>query len=354
MAIGKDGNLHVSGNMHAVPLIYFRTEKPGDISTLKRFPMTGKNEARCTYPKFMRDADNRLIFHYRDGGSGNGVEIYNVYDPKHKTWKRLMNKPLADGQGKMNAYMNGPKRGPDGWFHMQWVWRDTPDCATNHHLSYARSKDLIHWESVFGDKIELPITFGNQSLYVDPIPSHGGIINGGHKLFFDSEKRPIIIYHKSDRAGNMQIYAARPNANNWETHVLTKWEKPVIFSGRGSMGFIGISISNMSQVEPGILTMSYRHRDYGKGRLVIDEESLRPIEKKITIVPGIPKQLNRVESDFEGMQIQRVEDIGNTNNKTVCYILQWETLGRNGDRPRTPPLPQPSQLRLHKLSITNN
>jgi hypothetical protein len=72
MAVDDDGHLHVSGNMHCVPLIYFRTEKSGDITTLQKLPMTDKNENRCTYPKFMRDADNRLIFHYRDGGSGKG------------------------------------------------------------------------------------------------------------------------------------------------------------------------------------------------------------------------------------------------------------------------------------------
>lgn len=102
--------------MHAVRLLYFRTEMPGDISTLRKFYMTGKNETRCTYPKFMRDADNRLIFHYRDGGSGNGNEIYNVYDLKTKSWNRLLDRSLTDGRGKMNAYMSGPTRGADGWF----------------------------------------------------------------------------------------------------------------------------------------------------------------------------------------------------------------------------------------------
>ncbi len=33
MVIDSVGQLHVSGNMHNVPLIYFRTEKPGDITT---------------------------------------------------------------------------------------------------------------------------------------------------------------------------------------------------------------------------------------------------------------------------------------------------------------------------------
>ena len=352
MAMDEDGNLHVSGNMHCVPLIYFRTEKPGDITTLKKLPMTGKTEKGCTYPKFMRDADNRLIFHYRDGGSGRGSEIYNVYDPKTKTWSRLLDTPLTDGQGKMNAYMQGPERGPDGLFHMIWVWRDNPDCATNHHLSYARSKDLLHWESAFGEKVNLPLTLSEKKLWIDPIPSGGGIINGGAKLSFDSNKQPVVNYHKSDKDGNMQVYVACPEKDKWALHQLTDWDKPVKFSGHGSMGFIGIRISGLSQAEDDLLTMTYRHRDYGSGRLVIDEKTLRPIDKKVTITKEqYPKALNQLQSDFKGMGIQRARDIGDSGDENVRYILQWETLGKNHDRPRKPPLPQPSTLKLYKLRI---
>src|SRR6056297_1602058 len=42
MAVGPAGDLHLSGNMHCVPLIYFRTQKPGDITTFKQLPMTGQ------------------------------------------------------------------------------------------------------------------------------------------------------------------------------------------------------------------------------------------------------------------------------------------------------------------------
>ena len=350
MTVDDDGDLHVSGNMHCVPLIYFRTEKPGDITTLKKLTMTGQAENRCTYPKFMRDADNRLIFHYRDGGSGRGNEIYNVYDLKTKTWTGLLDTPLTDGQGKMNAYMSGPVRGPDGLFHMIWVWRDTPDCATNHHLSYARSKDLIHWESAFGGKVNLPLTISEKKLWVDPIPSGGGIINGGARLSFDRDNRPIVNYHKSDKDGNMQIYVARPENDKWVRRQLTDWDKAVKFSGSGSMGFIGIRISELSQAEDGLLTMTYRHRDYGNGRLVIDEETLRSIDKNVTIKEDqYPEALDELQSDFKGMGIRRTKDIGDSGDENVRYMLQWETLGGNRDRPRKPPLPQPSTLKLYKL-----
>jgi len=350
MAVDNDGHLHVSGNMHCVPLIYFRAEEPGDITTLKRFHMTGKNEKECTYPEFMHDADNRMIFHYRDGGSGNGNEIYNVYDPKTKTWKRLLDKPLMNGQDKMNAYMLGPTRGPNGWFHLVWVWRDTPDCATNHHLSHARSRDLIHWESAFGDKVNLPMTLDEEKLWVDPIPSGGGAINGGQNLFFDTDNRPIITYHKSDAKGNMQVYAARTEKGRWNRHILTDWDKPVQFSGRGTMGFIGIEISGLTRAEPGVLTMTYRHRDYGRGRLAIDEKTLRPLNKNINLAPVLPEELYHVQSDFKGMGIQRAADQGASGSDSVRYMLQWETLGRNRDRPRKAPIPKPSMLKLYKLS----
>jgi hypothetical protein len=351
MAVDREGHLHVAGDMHCVKLIYFRTDKPGDITTLKKYAMTSEAEDKVTYPKFLTDKQGELIFNYRDGSSGNGRRIYNKYNRNTRSWSRLMDKPLLDGEGKRNAYPMGPVRGPNGWYHIVWVWRDTPDCATNHHLSYARSKDLIHWESASGEKVELPMTSGNMSLCVDPIESGGGIINGCQKLIFDTDNRPIITYHKSDTNGNMQIYATRFEDGNWMPHQLTDWSKPVKFSGYGSMGFIGIKISELIRVAPGTLTMTYRHRDYGSGRLVIDEKTLRPISKEITIPRGYPEEMIRPRIDFKGIEIQRTGDIGTSGEEGIHYVLQWETLGRNFDRPRKPPLPKPSMLSLYKLSV---
>lgn len=350
MALDNDGHLHVSGNMHNVPLIYFRTEKARDITTLRKSQMTGKEENRVTYPQFLKDHAGRLIFNYRNGGSGNGRRIYNKYDDKSRTWDRLMDTPLLDGEGKRNAYPSGPIKGPDGQFHMLWVWRDTPDCATNNHLSYARSKDLIHWESAFGEAAELPLRLKHEQLWVDPIPSGGGIINGGAKLGFDSKNRPVISYHKRDADGNMQIFAARPKEKTWSRHLLTNWNKPINFSGNGSMGFIGIRISEMEAPEPGVLTMTYQHRDYGSGRLALDETTFALLKKKISSPPALPEELTQLESDFAGMQIRQRQNIINVNGQVDRYLLKWETLDANRDRARQQPLPPPSSLRLYKIS----
>ncbi len=149
MAFDDDNQLHVSGNMHAVPLVYFRTTtRPLDITSLEKVTaLTGSNESSCTYPVFLRGPDQEFLFTYRDGHSGGGNQIYDIYDTPAKTWSRLLDRPLTYGGGDMNAYFNGPVRGPDGYFHLAWVWRNTGDCSTNHTPSYARSKDLRHWES---------------------------------------------------------------------------------------------------------------------------------------------------------------------------------------------------------------
>jgi len=236
MALDSDGYLYLSGNMHCVPLIYFRTAKPGDITTLTRIPaMTGSHEDRCTYPHFMEGADGRLIFHYRDGSSGNGSEIYNVYDCSRKTWTRLLDKPLIDGEGQMNAYMSGPAKGPDGWFYLAWVWRDTPACETNHDPSCARSRDLINWETLSGKSIALPITIKTPGTLIDPVPAKGGIINGTLRIGFDSGKNPIATYHKFDSAGNTQAYAARFKEGQWKPQQISNWNYRSDFQGGGSI-----------------------------------------------------------------------------------------------------------------------
>ncbi len=350
MTTDAEGNLHLSGNMHCAGLIYFRTETPGDITTFKRLPMTGKNENRCTYPHFLRDHAGRLIFTYRDGGSGNGSNFYNVYDVKSRCWSRLMDTPLFDGQGQRNAYPSGPVIGPDKLFHVIWVWRDTPDCATNNNLSHARSRDLIHWKTAAGKAIELPMTLATKGLIVDPIPSGGGTINGGQKLAFDSHNRPMIAYHKSDANDNMQIYVARFVQSEWTRRVITSWDKPVKFSGGGAMPFIGIRISTPQRVGDGVWAVGYRHRDYGAGMIAFSEDTLDPVKWSFTPQPPeLPAELLRPQIKFDGMGVRHAGDLGESDDPNVRYILKWDALGPNHDRRPAGPLPPDATLSVFKL-----
>ena len=195
LAADKDGFLHLSADMHAVPLKYFRTEKPWDAASFVSLNrMTGANETHCTYPIFLRDTNDDLLFTYRDGRSGSGNQLYNIYDTKTKIWRRFLDSPLTDGEGRNNAYFHGPVRGPDGWYHLTWVWRASGDAATCHDLSYARSRDLKHWETGGGRLLSLPIRLKDADI-VDAVPQHGGMINGNTTIGFDASGRVTVSYH---------------------------------------------------------------------------------------------------------------------------------------------------------------
>lgn len=356
MAVDKEGCIHLSGNMHASPLLYFRSSSPNDITTMIQVDsMVGKNEKRTTYPKFMEAPDGSLIFHYRDGGSGNGNEIFNIYSEKDGTWRRFLQTPLIDGQGRMNAYQNGPALGPDGWYHLLWVWRDSPDAATNHDLSYARSRDLLHWESVAGEPLELPITFLSKGVLVDPIPVRGGIINGCHKFAFDSRNRIVVSYHKHDENGNTQAYAARFEAGKWNISRISAWEGKHIFEGGGSgPSTFGtrLSLGSIEQHGEGRLSLSYSHWKAGQGVIVFDEETLNPlgVETEKAKQPVFPADLARPQSDFPGMTVRWTEDSGRAPDKKSRYVLRCETLGSNRDRPRDGELPENSDLVLYRIT----
>ncbi|RMF91493.1 MAG: hypothetical protein D6741_16060 [Planctomycetota bacterium] len=347
MAIDAEGCLHLSGNMHVAPLVYFRSEKPWDITTLRRVEhMVGEREDRCTYPKFLTDPNGRLVFVYRDGSSGNGDRLWNVYDTTSRQWRRLLDQPLTSGQGLMNAYPIGPLQDKSGVYHTIWTWRDTPDCATNHDLSYARSADLEHWTDSRGRRLELPITLETSDI-IDPVPAGGGLLNSNVRLGFDAQDRPIASYHKYDEAGNLQLYNARLEApGKWVIYQVTDWDYRWEFGGGGSIN-TEISFSAVRVDHQGRLVQDYRHVKYGSGRWVLDEKTLRPIGT----VPKErqPQEIVRVRSDFPGMQVQTSWDRNRGRDGPTAYLLRWETLGRNRDRPRPKPWPEPSDLELFVL-----
>ena len=348
MARDRAGHLHVSGNMHVVPLVYFRTTKPGDISTLAAAPMTGDREQRMTYPVYIKDKAGRLIYRYRDGQSGSGDDIYNLYDESTQRWTRLLGTPLTNGEGKMNAYCTTPQLGPDGMFHLCWVWRDTPDCATNHDLSYAKSADLVHWVDSTGKELKLPITLRSGEV-VDPVPPKGGIINSNLHLGFDTRARVILTYHKYDAHGDLQIYAARRDPEGWSIIQVSDWKGyRWEFAGGGTI--VGeVSLGAVEPIGDGKLTLSYRY-PHGSGTWVLDDQTLQPIPDAKLPRKGwvVPPGVMQVSSAFEGMKKRQAADLG-AESTDFSYRLVWESLDANRDRARPKPWPEASELKVIKV-----
>ena len=355
MAVDSEGQVHLSGNMHVDPLVYFRTEVAGDVTTMKQIKsMVGKQEDKCTYPKFTRGPGGVLLFHYRDGWSGNGQEIYNAYDPKTKTWRRFLEKNLISGKGKRNAYQRGPVLGPDGYYHLLWMWRETHHVETCNHLCYARSKDMQHWETAAGKPLELPITLDDEGTYVDPVPVDGGLHNSNHRFSFDSKNRVVVSYFKHDENDNTQAYVARFENGKWKIQVISDWKGKHIFKGGGTgPATFGTSlrVGTVRRYADGQLALPFNHWKAGNGMIVFDEQTLKPL--KVVDPPETearyPQALMRVQSDFPGMGVRWRGESGGDRGSNTYYALRWETLGTNRDRPRKGPLPENSDLVLYKF-----
>jgi hypothetical protein len=350
LGIDPDGYIHLAGNMHVNPITYFRSTKPNDISTLQQeMTMVGTNEKRCTYPNFMNTREGELIFHYRDGSSGSGNEIYNQFNSKNLKWQRLLDTPLTDGQGLMNAYQTQPMLMADNWYHVYWVWRDTPDCSTNHDLSYIKSPDLKNWFNAFGEPVKLPVTLDNKSVIVDPIPVKGGIVNLAASLCFDNGCKPIFAYHKYDAAGNLQFFTARFSGKEWEIKQLTDWNYRWEFSGGGSINN-DVRIGTFKNRGDGFYELSYGHIKYGNGTFLMNES----MEICGTVLkPASPAEISKLEGKFEGLQVRTSGDLGSSDETDIRYILKWETLPANRDKARPEPWPEASLLYLFKLKKNN-
>lgn len=342
IGIDSEGYLHLAGNMHVHPITYFRSEVAHDISTLVQHKsMVGTNEQRCTYPHFMTNREGELLFHYRDGGSGDGNEIYNLYDTESRKWSRLLDTPLTDGQGLMNAYASQPKLMEDNWYHMYWVWRDTPDCETNHDLSYIKSPDLTNWFDALGNLVTLPVTFDQKSVIVAPVPAGGGIINLAAKLALDEDHRPVMAFHKYDEEGNLQFYVTWLEGEAWQSKQVTDWDYRWEFSGRGSIVF-EVRIGDFQRRADGNYELGYQHIQYGEGTMLLDKD-FNPIGEVQKPTSAIAE--TQVEGSFPGLQVRSSTDLGGAGDGKT-YRLKWETLPQNRDKPHPEPWPGPSALYL--------
>ncbi|MEJ7674431.1 MAG: BNR repeat-containing protein [Chitinophagaceae bacterium] len=157
LMVDGDGYLHIAWDHHNNPLNYCRSIQPGSLELTEKMSMTGKVENKVSYPEFYRMPGGNLLFFYRDGGSGQGNLVINRYNTAAKEWSQLHTN-LIDGEGERNAYWQACVDAK-GTIHLSWVWRETPDVASNHDICYARSTDGgITWEKSTGEKYQIPVS----------------------------------------------------------------------------------------------------------------------------------------------------------------------------------------------------
>ena len=334
MALDRSGALHIAANMHVDPLTMFRSDAGGDVRNLRRVPLMvdAALEKAMTYPVFLKNQQGQLIFKYRNGSSGRGDEIYTVYDEKSQTWAALTDSPLVDGEGKRNAYFMGPVKGQDGYFHIAWVWRDSPSAESNHDLSYAKSRDLVHWERADGSALSLPIRL-KQAEIVDPVLAGGGMINNNTVIGFDDDGRVMITYHKYDAAGNTQIWLARHEDKLWKLRQISNWNNyRWDFKGTGSLNS-EVFVEGARPGKPGQLQVAVTRLGQ-RLELSVDASTLEGVTEKP--VPGVADMFSSYLKLAPGMQINTVEA---SDSKGKIYRLAWTAQAPHRDLPLTEMLP---------------
>lgn len=225
----NDGYLHVAWDHHNNKLHYTRSKSPGSLQLSEQMGMTGKAENRISYPEFYKMPNGDLLFFYRDGGSGNGNLVINKYDLRSKTWTTLQSN-LIDGEGKRNAYWQAFVD-EKGSIHISWVWRESPDVASNHDLCYARSADGgITWQRSTGEKYQLPITEATAEKAA-VISQRSELINQT-SMFADANGSPYIAtYWREQGSAIPQYHLVFKKDNGW--HVQDAGFRTTAFSLSG-------------------------------------------------------------------------------------------------------------------------
>jgi putative BNR repeat neuraminidase len=232
ITVDGDGFLHLVWNQHNTRLQYCRSTRPGALEFLREMPMLGDKEDRVTYPEFHNLPDGNLLFLYRDGASGNGNLMLNRYDVRTKKWTRVQD-GLISGEGRRNSYWQ-IAIDVKGVLHLSWVWRESPDVATNHDLCYAKSTDGGKtWQKSSGEKYLLPIT-AKTAEYVIRIPQGSELINQT-SMFADGNGRPYIAtYWRPQGRRIPQYHIVYHDGTQWRTTQVTHRTTAFSLAGGGT------------------------------------------------------------------------------------------------------------------------
>lgn len=231
--IGVDGAgyLHIAWNHHNDPLNYQKSKAPLSLD-LEPAKMTGETEGKVTYPEFHQLPGGDLMFLYRDGSSGRGNLVINRYDVKTGKWTQLFAN-LVDGENKRNAYWQACTD-LRGTIHLSWVWRDSPDVASNHDLCYARSTDGGKtWTKSTGEAYSLPIT-AETAEYAVKIPQKHELINQT-SMTADASGHPLIAtYWRPDETEVPQYHVVYNDGTAWHTSQAGELKTSFKLGGTGS------------------------------------------------------------------------------------------------------------------------
>lgn len=229
IAVDGEGYVHVAGNMHADPLRYVRSVRPGSIDEWTAAPMVGAQEASVTYPAFVRAPDGSLLFFYRDGGAGGGDILLNRRALGSDTWERTATLINGRSSGE-SAYLQhvavDPARGD---IHLMFLWRADLDPTSNRDVSYMRSPDGGRtWLTSDGSELRLPVVHATAEVIVASDPDTLEVLNQGG-LAIDGQGRPHGVFRARSPAHGEGVLHVWQEDQGWSSELLLT-DRPI--SGR--------------------------------------------------------------------------------------------------------------------------
>jgi autotransporter-associated beta strand protein len=384
------GYLHLSADMHVMPMNYFRTIQP--VTDAAQFGTAGfvqklaslwnpALETKCTYPNFIHGPNGEFGFNYRSQISSPTPGTWHVL--KYNTATQSYSQ--ATGTNALFSWLNNYSVYPafttrGAYVHCVYVWRGSSDASSNYRLSYIRSADLTNWTDAFGRALTLPIGPATSFATIDDIPQLGGLLNNQPRISFDRDGIPIVAYHKYDAAGKSQVYVARPDpvTLTWKVVQLTESNMTWNFSGSGSLPPGGSVTNTFVADDPvdGLVTIATSFvdasgvADPASGNYTLDEITLSnlpgtrpnsrsyasadtPTTNSASVDPNVLE--NRYLTPVTGvpMGIRRSGSLG-VDYAGLHYYLRWESLpSDNRDQPKKDASgavisPTPSMLRLYR------
>ena len=263
IAVDGSGVLHVAWAEHNKALHYARAVRAGSLVLGPPEPMTGQREERVTYPQFYSLPAGDLLFVYRDGQSGSGDVLLDRYDVRRRAW-RVLQHPLIAGEGKRNAYVNQLAIDARGGWHLSWVWRDSPDVASNHDVLYARSADEGQtWHTSSGAAYSLPITAATAEV-AWAVPPGSELINQTSGAV-DRNGRPLIATYWRDAGSEVpQLRLVWHDGRRWRASRVGDRTLAFRLSGGGTKR-IPLSRPQVLVGRSGDVIVVYRDQERGGG-----------------------------------------------------------------------------------------
>jgi len=332
LAVDGAGVLHVAWDHHNTPLNYARATAPDSLELGPRESVTGSREARVTYPAFLRLPDGDLLLAWRDGGSGRGDLVLHRYATATRTWA-LVHASLIDGEGARSAY---PAFHVDarGTIHLAWVWRETPDVATNHDIAYARSTDGgTTWTTASGRALTPPITQAGADVIVRIGPDRS--LMNPPTVTADHQGRPLVANYWTPEGSDIpQYHVARFDGAAWQVSQVSQRTTPFRLAGTATKRpplSRAVLVTETAWRRPTTAHLVYRDDERGGRAVVASCPDIQAASPAWSITDLTADSLGAWEPSYDPEQWRRMRQL---------HLLVQTVAQRDGDDARaadTPP-----------------